>query len=53
MRDEQHSPRVVRERELELLDRLEVEMVGRFIKDQRVDAARLEEREDGAAALPG
>ena len=46
-------PAVVAERALELLDRLEVEVVRRLVEDEAVDAARLKQREHGAAALAG
>ena len=45
MRDEQHRPVVAGERALELLDRLDVEVVRRLVEDEAVDAARGEERE--------
>src|SRR3954451_12397649 len=43
----------VGERELELLDRLEVEVVGRLVEDEAVDAPRRDERELGARPLAG
>ena len=53
MRDEQHRAGVVGKRLLELLDRLEVEVVRRLVEDEAVDAAGLQQREHGAAALAG
>ena len=41
------------ERGLQLLDRRQVEVVGRLVEDQQVDAARLQEREGGAGPLAG
>jgi hypothetical protein len=50
--DEQCAVEVC-ERSLELLDRLEVEVVGRLVEHEAVDAAGLQEREVGAGALAG
>ena len=46
-------PGVRRERRLQLLDRGQVEVVGRLVEDQQVDAARLEQRERRPGALAG
>ena len=51
MRHEQHRAVVAGERALELLDRLDVEVVRRLVEDEAVDAARGEQREHGARAL--
>src|SRR5262249_28523110 len=40
-----------RERRLQLLDRLEVEVVRWLVEDEAVDAARREQREPGTRAL--
>ena len=53
VRDEQHRAVVAGERALELLDRLDVEMVRRLVEDEAVDAARGEQREHRARALAG
>src|SRR3954454_17662095 len=49
--DEKDGAGKVIERLLELLDGRQVEMVGRLIEDQQVDAAGLQQRECGAGAL--
>src|SRR5579884_3914935 len=49
--DEQHRPVVAGERPLELLDRLDVEVVRRLVQDEAVDAARGDERQAGPRAL--
>ncbi len=51
MRDDDEAAVVAGERRLELLDRLEVEVVRRLVEDQAVDAACCEQREPGARAL--
>ena len=51
MRDEDHSSVVAGEAALELLDRLDVEVVRRLVEDEAVDAAGGQEREAGAGAL--
>jgi hypothetical protein len=51
VRDEHGCALVARERELELLDRLEVEIVRRLVEHERVDAACGEQRDRGPAAL--
>ena len=53
MRHEQDGARVVRERDFELLDRLDVEVVRRLVEHQHVHAARLEQRERCARPLAG
>src|SRR5207253_9783315 len=53
VRDEQAGAVVRCECALQLLDRLDVEVVGRLVEDETVDAPRGEERESGASALPG
>ena len=53
MRDEDERALVVLQRQLELLDRLEVEVVRRLVQDQRVRTLRGEQREDGAGSLSG
>ena len=53
MRDEHDGPLVALERALELLDRLEVEVVRRLVEDERVRALRGEERERRARSLAG
>jgi hypothetical protein len=49
--DQQQGARVGRQRLLELLDGRQVEVVGRFVEDQQVDLAGLEQGEGGAGAL--
>ena len=51
MRDDDERAVVARERLLELLDRLEVEMVGRLVEDEEVDAGRLQLGQVRARAL--
>ena len=51
MGDEDHGAVVAGEAALELLDRLDVEVVRRLVEDEAVDAAGGEEREPGARAL--
>ena len=51
MRDEHDRALVAGEGELELLDRLEVEVVRRLVEDEAVDPPRREEREDGPRPL--
>src|SRR5207302_1481642 len=53
VRDEEDGADEAVERRLELLDRLEVEMVRRLVEDEAVDAARAEEGERRAASLAG
>src|SRR3954451_15563343 len=51
--DEQNCSGKGIERLLELFDGRQVEMVGRLVQDQQVDAAGLKQRERCAGALPG
>ena len=51
--DENDSAVVVVECGFELLDGLQVEVVRRFVQNERVDAARGEERERRPASLAG
>src|SRR5581483_11319013 len=53
VRDEDDRSVVVAEGALELLDRLDVEMVRRLVEHERVHAARREKRERGARPLAG
>jgi hypothetical protein len=53
VRDQHDGALVAGERELELLDRLEVEVVRRLVEHERVDAAGREQRDRGSAALAG
>src|SRR5438045_6593684 len=51
VRDQRDGALEIREGELELLDRFQVEIVGRLVEYERIDAPRDEERDRGAAAL--
>src|SRR3954463_14064339 len=51
MGDQDHGAVVGREAALELLDRLDVEMVRRLVEHEAVDAVGGQEREAGASAL--
>ena len=53
MGDDDEAARERLERRLELLDRLEVEVVRRLVEHEAVDAAGGEQREPGARALAG
>ena len=53
MRDEQQGAVVGVERLLELLDGRQVEVVGRLVEDEEVDAARLEQGHRGPGPLAG
>src|SRR3546814_13239411 len=52
MRDQEQRALVGGERLFELLDRRKVQVVGRLVEDEHVDAARLQQREARAGALP-
>jgi len=51
MRDEHGCALVACKRELELFDRLEVEVVRRLVEHERIDSAGGEQRDRGTASL--
>src|SRR5262249_38942217 len=53
VRDHDNGSRVAGERRLELLDRLEIEIVRRLVEDEEIDAARLQPGEGWAGPLTG
>ena len=53
MGDEQQRARIGRERRLELLDGRQVQVIGRLVEHQQVDAAGLQQGQRGAGPLTG
>jgi hypothetical protein len=53
VRDDDECAVPARERQLELLDRLEVEVVRRLVEDEQIDACRLQLREVRPVRSPG